>query len=46
MSVTAHGEQTATEGLVMTQLTARFIHLMALRFPGVKGLQNFYKILK
>jgi len=41
VSITAQGESTATEGLVMMQLRARFLHLTALRFPGVKSLQDF-----
>jgi len=39
--VRARGESTATDGLLMTQLVARFIHLIALRFPGVKRVQDF-----
>jgi len=41
MSVRAQGESTAPKGLVVTQLAARFIHLLALSFPGVQGLQDF-----
>ena len=44
--VTARGESTANKSLVMTHLRARFIHLIALRFPGVKVLQHFQKTLK
>lgn len=40
-SVTARGQSTATQGLMMKQLVARFINLIALRFPELKRLAGF-----